>query len=1663
MLRYLFVVVLIFSGRFLLAQSPHGSALIIDCSKCHIPENWTFQQSRVSFSHDSTSFILTGQHKGLECRSCHSTLVFEEAKNECISCHTDVHQQTVGNDCARCHTTTSWIVENITVLHENIAFPLIGVHSGINCNDCHKSENNVIFSPTGVTCIDCHRNDYINANNPNHIKNNFGTDCAECHSLTGPEWNSDIIDHGFFPLVQGHSGLNCVACHQSGTFDNISKECISCHMSDFLNTATPNHSLSGFSTDCTKCHSLSPGWNPVVFTEHDIGHFPIYSGKHAGVWTSCTECHTNSNDYSTFSCIVCHTNPETNDIHQQVSGYQYNDNACLGCHPTGDGDMAFDHNLTAFPLTGAHRFTDCVSCHANGYKGTSTVCVDCHMMDYTQSLNPDHKKIGLPADCKQCHSTEPGWSPARFDEHDQYYPLNGAHKLIKEDCIVCHQGNYNATPNTCYGCHTTDYKDAQDPDHELYNFSTDCAMCHSENAWQPSTFNHDVAHFPIYSGKHNGVWNNCAECHTVPGDLTKFSCTNCHINPETNNVHTGVPGYAYNDNACFACHPTGDADQVFNHNQTNFPLTGAHITADCIQCHQNGYEGTTTICMDCHLMDYNQAINPNHITLGIQKDCALCHTTNPGWSPARFPEHNSYYMLLGAHALIAQDCATCHNGDYNNTPNTCVGCHNTDYQNTTDPNHVELQFPKDCASCHSENAWEPSTFNHDGMFFPIYSGKHKGEWNECRDCHNSPGNWEVFDCLSCHQNPETNEDHEDVPGYIYQSVACLACHPTGDAGFIFDHATTGFQLTGGHINATCIDCHTSGFEGTSTVCNSCHMADFNNALNPNHIQLNISSDCSGCHSTTPGWGPALFPNHNDFYLLEGAHTSISNDCIACHNGDYNNTPNTCVGCHLSDFTNTVDPDHEAQQFPTDCASCHGQQSWEPSTFNHNTIYALVGAHAAIANDCNACHNGNYTNTPNTCFACHQTDYNNTTNPDHEAANFPTNCIICHSQNAWMPADFNHDIVYPLTGAHALIADQCTSCHVGGYNNTPSTCVGCHQADFNTSANPNHPALQIPTDCALCHTTTPGWQPATFPVHDNYYVIMGAHVGLDCATCHNGNYNNTPNTCVGCHQPDYNTALNPNHTVNQFPTDCTICHSQQAWTPSSFNHNDYYPLTGAHLAVAQDCNLCHMGSYNNTPNTCVGCHQNDFNTSVNPNHPALQISTDCALCHTTTPGWQPATFPVHDNYYVIQGAHVGLDCAACHNGNYNNTPNTCVGCHQSDYNTALNPNHAVNQFPTDCTICHSQQAWTPSSFNHNDYYPLTGAHLAVAQDCNLCHMGSYNNTPNTCVGCHQNDFNTSVNPNHPTLQISTDCALCHTTTPGWQPATFPVHDNYYVIQGAHVGLDCAACHNGNYNNTPNTCVGCHQSDYNTALNPNHAVNQFPTDCTICHTQQAWTPSSFNHNDYYPLTGAHLSVAQDCNLCHMGSYNNTPNTCVGCHQNDYNSSINPNHIALGLSNDCVTCHTTAPGWQPALFSVHNNYYVLQGAHVSLECIDCHNGNYNNTPNTCIGCHLNDYNNTNNPDHQVAAFPTDCTLCHSQNHWTPSTFDHDNMYFPIFSGRHDNEWNLCSECHTNPNNYNIFSCINCHEHSNQTEVNHDHQGVSGYQYNSNACYSCHPTGEN
>ena len=436
--------------------------------------------------------------------------------------------------------------------------------------------------------------------------------------------------------------------------------------------------------------------------------------------------------------------------------------------------------------------------------------------------------------------------------------------------------------------------------------------------------------------------------------------------------------------------------------------------------------------------------------------------------------------------------------------------------------------------------------------------------------------------------------------------------------------------------------------------------------------------------------------------------------------------------------------------------------------------------------------------------------------------------------------------------------------------------------------------------------------------------MHASIASDCSACHaNGNYSNTPNTCNGCHNANYTSATNPNHVALGLSTDCASCHTTAL---AGRQRHLLSTIIIIHLRgtrwYCRDCAACHAnGNYSNTPNTCNGCHNANYLATTNPNHVALGLSTDCASCHTTAPGWSPATFAVHNNYYPLTGAHALIqgDCAACHaNGNYSNTPNTCNGCHNANYTSATNPNHVALGLSTDCAICHTTApGWSPATFAvHNNYYPLTGVHASIASDCSACHAnGNYSNTPNTCNGCHNANYVATTNPNHVALGLSTDCASCHTTAPGWSPATFAVHNNYYPLTGAHALIqgDCAACHsNGNYSNTPNTCNGCHNANYVATTNPNHVALGLSTDCASCHTTApGWSPATFAvHNNYYPLTGAHANIAGDCAACHAnGNYSNTPNTCNGCHNANYTSTTNPNHVALGLSTDCASCHTTA----------------------------------------------------------------------------------------------------------------------------------------------------------
>jgi hypothetical protein len=69
------------------------------------------------------------------------------------------------------------------------------------------------------------------------------------------------------------------------------------------------------------------------------------------------------------------------------------------------------------------------------------------------------------------------------------------------------------------------------------------------------------------------------------------------------------------------------------------------------------------------------------------------------------------------------------------------------------------------------------------------------------------------------------------------------------------------------------------------------------------------------------------------------------------------------------------------------------------------------------------------------------------------------------------------------------------------------------------------------------------------------------------------------------------------------------------------------------------------------------------------------------------------------------------------------------------------------------------------------------------------------------------------------------------------------------------------------------------------------------------------------------------------------------------------------------------------------------------------------------------------------------------------------HDAAYFPIYSGAHAGRWSgRCSTCHTNPASYPTFTCLTCHQ---KPDMDAKHAGRTGYSYDSNACYRCHPRG--
>jgi len=260
-IRQIVLLLLFLSGLAVAETNPHKN-LSFKCTACHVVSSW----QKIHFDHRRTGFELSGQHKKLGCRDCHSIKDFSNTPATCRGCHTDFHQGRLYQDCSLCHTTANWTVLDAYKAHANTSFQLLGKHQQLDCENCHRGEIEGRWTRLRSNCVDCHRADYESTRNPDHKVLAFGLVCENCHSPLG--WRPASFkkhDQEFFPIYSGtHAGVwdNCTTCHTAGN-DYSQFSCFAgCHEHNRASTDGKHREVANYryeSSACYSCHAQGKG------------------------------------------------------------------------------------------------------------------------------------------------------------------------------------------------------------------------------------------------------------------------------------------------------------------------------------------------------------------------------------------------------------------------------------------------------------------------------------------------------------------------------------------------------------------------------------------------------------------------------------------------------------------------------------------------------------------------------------------------------------------------------------------------------------------------------------------------------------------------------------------------------------------------------------------------------------------------------------------------------------------------------------------------------------------------------------------------------------------------------------------------------------------------------------------------------------------------------------------------------------------------------------------------------------------------------------------------------------------------------------------------------------------------------------------------------------
>lgn len=390
----------------------HSGQLGSDCDACHDPSEWT----RTRFDHDQARFRLTGAHREVECRKCHTPGAVP-AKDKrftvetwpapaaprfkplpfarCTDCHKDPHEGRLGTDCASCHTTASFTAEGKAFDHDRTRYPLTGAHRSVDCAACHKGPEATRRRPAHQDCAPCHGDPH-----GGQFQREPRRTCSSCHDtqrFVPSGFGMTRHQEGAAPLEGAHQAVSCADCHKAE----------------------------------------APG-RPLRFRMEGRG----FSGQ---------------------ACAACHEDPHAGQ-QESWAGEQ----GCRSCHNQEAWRVGtFDHGRTDFPLAGRHEQVACAACHKAEsaprvpLTGLARSCAGCHEDPHRGQFAD---AAGSPAACDRCHTPQ-AWKTTTFSHAESRFPLDGKHEKVA--CAACHAQEtdgrggftrYKPLGIRCEDCHGTSGK-----------------------------------------------------------------------------------------------------------------------------------------------------------------------------------------------------------------------------------------------------------------------------------------------------------------------------------------------------------------------------------------------------------------------------------------------------------------------------------------------------------------------------------------------------------------------------------------------------------------------------------------------------------------------------------------------------------------------------------------------------------------------------------------------------------------------------------------------------------------------------------------------------------------------------------------------------------------------------------------------------------------------------------------------------------------------------------------------------------------------------------------------------------------------------------------------------------------------------------------------------